>query len=84
VCLDPAAEGRLGALLVGLAMDAPVTLAVGPEGGLTGEELAEAEAAGFVRARLGPWVLRTETVCAAVLGALLVGAAEQNLLGVVR
>ncbi len=45
---------------------------VGPEGGLTPSELDAAEAAGFARVTLGPLVLRTETVCAAVLGALLV------------
>jgi 16S rRNA (uracil1498-N3)-methyltransferase len=71
VCLDPAAERSLGAVLAGLGAEA-VALAVGPEGGLTGEEVAAAEEAGFVRASLGPLVLRTETVCAAVLGAILV------------
>jgi 16S rRNA (uracil1498-N3)-methyltransferase len=71
VCLDPAAERSLGAALAGLGAEA-VALAVGPEGGLTEGEVAAAEDAGFVRASLGPLVLRTETVCAAVLGAILV------------
>jgi 16S rRNA (uracil1498-N3)-methyltransferase len=57
--------------LAGVVRGAAVAFAVGPEGGLTGEELAAAERAGFVRVTLGPLVLRTETVCAAVLGALL-------------
>ena len=35
-------------------------------------ELDDASRAGFTRVRLGGFVLRTETVCAAVLGALLV------------
>jgi 16S rRNA (uracil1498-N3)-methyltransferase len=49
-----------------------VAFAVGPEGGLTAEEIAEAEGLGFVAASLGPFVLRTETVAAAALGALRV------------
>jgi 16S rRNA (uracil1498-N3)-methyltransferase len=71
ICLDPAAARSLGAALASLGEGA-VVLAVGPEGGLTPDELGEADAAGFLRVTLGPLVLRTETVCAAVLGALLV------------
>jgi 16S rRNA (uracil1498-N3)-methyltransferase len=51
-----------------------VVLAVGPEGGLTPAEIAAAGAAGFALVTLGPLTLRTETVCAAVLGALLAGS----------
>jgi 16S rRNA (uracil1498-N3)-methyltransferase len=71
LCLDPRAEVGLAEGLAGVVAGAAVAFAVGPEGGLTGEELAAAERAGFVRVTLGPLVLRTETVCAAVLGALL-------------
>jgi len=71
VCLDPEAPRTLGAALVGLG-SAGVVFAVGPEGGLSPTEVTIAESAGFTRASLGPLVLRTETVCAAVLGALLV------------
>ena len=41
----------------------PATLAflIGPEGGLSDAEVAQAKAAGFHAARLGPRVLRTET-----------------------
>ena len=41
----------------------PATLAflIGPEGGLSDAEVAQAHAAGFLPARLGPRVLRTET-----------------------
>jgi 16S rRNA (uracil1498-N3)-methyltransferase len=42
-------------------------LLVGPEGGLTSAELAEASVAGFVCASLGPRILRTETVPVAAL-----------------
>ncbi len=39
----------------------PVALFIGPEGGLTDEEISAATDAGFKRIRLGPRVLRTET-----------------------
>ncbi len=42
----------------------------GPEGGLDADEVADAENAGFKVASLGARILRTETVPAAVLGAL--------------
>jgi 16S rRNA (uracil1498-N3)-methyltransferase len=71
LCLDPKAETGLPAWLSGVAAGAPVAFVVGPEGGLTAEELAAAERSGFARVTLGPLVLRTETACAAVLGALL-------------
>lgn len=72
--LDSPAELRLvlapGAVqsLVGLA-DAPqsLSLLIGPEGGLAAEEIAAAEAAGFLAVGLGPRVLRTETAPLAAL-----------------
>jgi 16S rRNA (uracil1498-N3)-methyltransferase len=45
----------------------PVTVLIGPEGGLTSEEQERAVAAGFVGVRLGPRVLRTETAAIAAL-----------------
>jgi 16S rRNA (uracil1498-N3)-methyltransferase len=42
-----------------------VTVLVGPEGGLTPEEIAAACAAGFTRVRLGPLTLRSETAAIA-------------------
>lgn len=45
-------------------------LVVGPEGGITPEELAAFTAAGAVGVRLGPTVLRTSTAGAVALGAL--------------
>jgi 16S rRNA (uracil1498-N3)-methyltransferase len=47
-----------------------VTLIVGPEGGITDEEIAEFTAAGAHAVRLGPTVLRTSTAAAVALGAL--------------
>ena len=51
---------------------AGLALLVGPEGGLTPEELALADSAGFVRASLGSRVLRTETASLAALAAVQV------------
>jgi 16S rRNA (uracil1498-N3)-methyltransferase len=53
-----------------LAPQAPVTVLIGPEGGLAPEERAIAVAAGFVTVRFGPRVLRTETAPLAALAAL--------------
>jgi 16S rRNA (uracil1498-N3)-methyltransferase len=44
-----------------------LALMVGPEGGLSEEEIARAEAAGFLSAAMGPRVLRTETAPVAAL-----------------
>jgi 16S rRNA (uracil1498-N3)-methyltransferase len=46
------------------------TLAVGPEAGFAAEEQAALERAGFVKASLGPRILRTETAALAALAAL--------------
>lgn len=48
----------------------PVTLLIGPEGGLTPEEIKAAASCGFVPVRLGPRVLRTETAALAALAAI--------------
>jgi len=47
-----------------------VVMIVGPEGGLTEEELTVFQAAGALSVRLGPQVLRTSTAGAVALGAL--------------
>ncbi len=49
----------------------PVILLSGPEGGLTGDELSAAMAAGFQPVTLGPRVLRAETAPLAALSFLL-------------
>jgi 16S rRNA (uracil1498-N3)-methyltransferase len=49
---------------------APIALAIGPEGGLTESEVEEARALGYAPVSLGRFILRTETVAAAVLGAI--------------
>ena len=66
LALDPLAPQALADLP---APRQPVTVLVGPEGGLTDEELAQAGERGFQGVRLGPRILRTETAAAAILTA---------------
>jgi 16S rRNA (uracil1498-N3)-methyltransferase len=63
--LHEAATAPLSA--VGLPLDGDVVLVVGPEGGVSAEELA---ALGGTAVRLGPTVLRTSTAGAAALAVL--------------
>jgi 16S rRNA (uracil1498-N3)-methyltransferase len=69
LCLDPSATEPFARALP--SPQKPVVLLVGPEGGLSDDELAVADRAGFSRVRLGPFVLRTELAGPAALGALL-------------
>ncbi len=57
------------ALSVAPAQDG-IALLVGPEGGLTAEEVAEAQAAGFIAVHLGSHTLRTETAGPAAVAIL--------------
>lgn len=66
VCLDPRAPAPLS-----LSGEGSLALLIGPEGGLTPDEIALAEEHGFVRASFGSLVLRTETAATAVLGAIV-------------
>jgi len=67
--LDPEAKDlRLGAAARGVPR---LLLAVGPEGGFSAAEKAEALAKGFVAAGLGSRVLRTETAGLAALAVVL-------------
>jgi 16S rRNA (uracil1498-N3)-methyltransferase len=72
-CLwEQATEPLAPALLDALTRHAPLAFACGPEGGLEEAEVDEARSAGWRIVSLGPFVLRTETVAAAVLGAVRV------------
>lgn len=72
-CLDVRATSPLGATLpAAVATAEGLAFAVGPEGGFTDDEVEKAKAHGFAIASLGRFVLRTETVAAAVLGAVRV------------
>jgi 16S rRNA (uracil1498-N3)-methyltransferase len=74
-CLHESARDALGPrLLEAIAGGGPLAFACGPEGGLTAEEIVIAERSGWRGARIGASTLRTETVAAAVLGAVRVFA----------
>lgn len=64
------ATARTGLKDVPLPKRGELFLIVGPEGGVTGEELTALTRAGAVGVRLGPAVLRTSTAGAVALGAL--------------
>lgn len=65
--LDPTATARLAAVR---ADDRDIVLVVGPEGGITPDELDMFEAAGAERMRLGETVLRTSTAGPAAIAVL--------------
>lgn len=70
-CLWENATEPLAPLLrAALSRGAPIVFAIGPEGGLTAAEVEEARVLGYAPVSLGLFVLRTETVAAAVLGAV--------------
>ncbi len=66
--LAPDAEHSLAQLP---APSGPITLLIGPEGGLSDQEIATAKQAGYSGLRLGPRILRTETAAVAALAAML-------------
>lgn len=65
--LDPLAGPSLARTAV---PDAPVSLVIGPEGGLSAAEVLAGTRAGCIGVRLGPRVLRTETAGVAALAIL--------------
>ncbi|MBR9857667.1 MAG: 16S rRNA (uracil(1498)-N(3))-methyltransferase [Gammaproteobacteria bacterium] len=65
--LHPRADYSVGTLP---APDAGVRLLVGPEGGLSDDEIIQARTRGFVDILLGPRVLRTETAALTAITAL--------------
>jgi 16S rRNA (uracil1498-N3)-methyltransferase len=69
VLLDPTAPTRLSALEPD---GRDLVLVVGPEGGISGDEIATLEAAGAERALLGDTVLRTSTAGPAAIAVLSV------------
>jgi 16S rRNA (uracil1498-N3)-methyltransferase len=78
-CLyEGATEPLAPALFEALAEGRALAFACGPEGGLDEAEVAHASANGWTIASLGPLILRTETVAAAVLGAVRIGSAPSR------
>jgi len=61
---DPGGEVKLGEVAAGDG--AGLIFAVGPEGGFTADEVADAVAAGWQRVNLGPRILRIETAAIVV------------------
>jgi 16S rRNA (uracil1498-N3)-methyltransferase len=71
VILSERAEAQPLRRILGESNTAKVaTLAIGPEGGWTDEEIAAARNAGFAEASLGKLILRTETAVIAALASL--------------
>lgn len=66
--LDAAGSSRLAE--VSLPAEGDLVVVVGPEGGITDEEIAAFSAAGALPVRLGNTVLRASTAAAVTLGAL--------------
>lgn len=66
--LDP--EGALAFASLHAPDEAPVLLAIGPEGGWSPLDREQLQAAGFQGLRLGPRILRTETAGLAAIAAL--------------
>ena len=69
IVLAPGAERTIGSLE---PPDGRLTVLIGPEGGLSADELELATGAGFEAIGFGPRILRTETAAVAVLSALQV------------
>ncbi|MDC9725915.1 MAG: 16S rRNA (uracil(1498)-N(3))-methyltransferase [Gammaproteobacteria bacterium] len=61
--LDPLAD--IG--FIGLEKQKDIALVIGPEGGFSEQEIAQANSAGFQSIRFGPRILRTETATVAAL-----------------
>jgi len=78
LCFWERATDPAGPELLGLRADQPLVVAAGPEGGLDEAEIDAARASGFTVVSLGPFILRTETVAAAVLGAALLLGAKKS------
>lgn len=67
--LDPYAQNSIKTIAAP-QNNTPINLLIGPEGGLTDNEVNLAESIGLTRVQLGPRVLRTETAGPAILAIL--------------
>jgi len=64
-----------------LALSGPVAALVGPEGGWTAQEVAHADAQGFITVSLGPRMLRTETAAVTLVSLIRYAQGEFGPLG---
>lgn len=81
-CLwERATEPLAPSLFEALASGASLAFACGPEGGIEDDEIDLATARGWKATSLGPLLLRTETVAAAVLGAVRVWSGLRGQVG---
>lgn len=71
--LDPTAQVQLSSFS---SEEQAVSILVGPEGGFTDEEIAQAQASGVTAVSLGPRVLRTESAGPAAIAVLQVAAGD--------
>jgi 16S rRNA (uracil1498-N3)-methyltransferase len=62
-----------GAAVPAVVGEAPLTVVIGPEGGLTAEELERLRGAGYAPVSLGPHTLRFETAAIAAAAAAAAG-----------
>jgi 16S rRNA (uracil1498-N3)-methyltransferase len=69
------AEGTAVPAVVGKT---PLTVVIGPEGGLTGEELDRLRGAGYTAVSLGPHTLRFETAAIAAAAAAVAGRLRRS------
>ncbi len=76
VVLSPDGPPLIGAASV--ALTTPLTLAIGPEGGLEADELELLERAGFRRASIGATILRFETAAVAALAIARTALAQSS------
>ncbi|HLJ82564.1 MAG TPA: 16S rRNA (uracil(1498)-N(3))-methyltransferase [Candidatus Eremiobacteraceae bacterium] len=70
---ENADRAMLGPALERYIAGTPIVIAVGPEGGLTTEDVERATVRGATPVSLGPTILRTETAAAALLAAVASG-----------
>ena len=71
--LHPHAEGAPLRSVLGALTGRPtaVTIAIGPEGGWSGEEVTAAHSSGWITTTLGPYILRTETAALVAISRIM-------------
>ena len=81
ICWEEEAQQGIRDVLEAPIPIGPVALLVGPEGGWTEAEVAQARAHGFVSVSLGPRLLRTETAALTLISLIRYAQGELGPLG---